>query len=289
MPRNLVANVQRFGDERRRSWMEALPETIGLVSSRWNLDEIAEPFQPGGSGAWVAPARRGSDRDLVVKVGWRHPEAEHETDGLREWNGEGTVRLYEYEELGDSLCMLIERCAPGTTLASCSELDQDVVVATLLRRLWREPSPGHRFRPLQQMCDQWADSFEAKVTKRGTTLDPGLAREGIELFRSLPGTSDRDVLLCTDLHAENVLAAQREPWLVIDPKPYVGDPTYDPLQHMLNCEGRLHDDARGFATRMAALLDLDVERLLLWLFARCVEESADWPEHAEVARQIAPR
>jgi streptomycin 6-kinase len=170
--------------------------------------------------------------------------------------------------------MLIERCAPGTTLATCAELDQDVVIATLLRRLWRPPSPGRRFRPLQQMCDQWADAFEAEVAKRGTPLDPGLARAGIELFRTLPSTSDRGVLLCTDLHAENVLA--------------VGDPTYDPLQHMLNCERRLHEDPRGFARRMAGLLDLDAERLLLWLFARCVEESADWPQHAEVARNIAP-
>jgi hypothetical protein len=47
------------------------------------------------------------------------------------------------------------------------------------------------------------------------------------------------VLLCTDLHGDNILAAQRELWLVIDPKPYVGDPAYDLLQHMLNCEDRL--------------------------------------------------
>lgn len=47
------------------------------------------------------------------------------------------------------------------------------------------------------------------------------------------------MLLCTDLHGDNILAAQRESWLAIDPKPYLGDPAYDTLQHMLNCEGRL--------------------------------------------------
>ena len=96
------------------------------------------------------------------------------------------------------------------------------------------------------------------------------------------------MLLCTDLHADNVLAAEREPWLVIDPKPYVGDPTYDPLQHLLNCENRLLADPRGLARRMADLLDLDGERLLLWLFARCVQESPDWPVLGEVARRVAP-
>ncbi|MGH8902998.1 MAG: aminoglycoside phosphotransferase family protein [Egibacteraceae bacterium] len=60
--------------------------------------------------------------------------------------------------------------------------------------------------------------------------DPGAARNGIALIRSLPLTADRSALLCTDLHADNVLAAEREPWLVIDPKRHVGDPTCDVLQ-----------------------------------------------------------
>jgi len=73
----------------------------------------------------------------------------------------------------------------------------------------------------------------------GRLSTPGLARAGIQLFRMLPTTANKTVLLCTDLHAENVLAAEREPWLVIDPKPHLGDPTYDALHAMLNCGNRL--------------------------------------------------
>jgi len=96
------------------------------------------------------------------------------------------------------------------------------------------------------------------------------------------------VLLCTDLHPENVLAATREPWLVIDPRPYLGDPTYDPLQHMLNFPDRLAADPAGFARRMADLLGLDVERLRLWLFARCMQESVDQPYLRSTATALAP-
>ncbi len=63
------------------------------------------------------------------------------------------------------------------------------------------------------------------------------------------------MLLLTDLHAGNVLSAGREPWLVIDPKPYLGDPAYDPLQHLLNCPGRLQADPAGLADRMAGLCE----------------------------------
>jgi streptomycin 6-kinase len=247
---------------------------------------LGEPFQPGGTNAWVAPARTGDDTDVVLKVGWRHDEGEHEADGLSVWAGQGAVRLHAADATPDTVVLLLERCLPGTTLAGTPEPEQDAVIAALLPRLWRDPPTSHPFRPLRELCAAWADSFER--TPCAADLDPGLAREGIALLRSLPDTADRQVLLCTDLHAGNVLAAQREPWLMIDPKPYVGDPTYDALQHLLNCDGRLRADPRGLAEHHAALLGLDGDRLLLWLFARCVQASAEFPALADVARRIAP-
>jgi streptomycin 6-kinase len=116
---------------------------------------------------------------------------------------------------------------------------------------------------------------------------PGTRYES-STFVALAAPSERDVLLCTDLHAGNVLAAQREPWLVIDPKPYLGDPCYDVLQHMLDCEERLAVDPAGLAQRMADLLDLDGERVRRWLFARCVIEGVDDPGLQAVAAALAP-
>jgi len=43
------------------------------------------------------------------------------------------------------------------------EPEQDTVIAGLLRRLWIEPARDHPFRPLQLMCQQWADGFERKA------------------------------------------------------------------------------------------------------------------------------
>jgi streptomycin 6-kinase len=289
--------------EERHAWLAALPEVIRQARERWSLT-IGEPFQPGGQTAWVAPARDGAGADLVLKVAWPHPEAAHEADGLRAWAGSGAVRLHAAHDFGPSRALLLERCRPGTELSARPEPEQDTVIATLLRRLWIQPGPGHPFATLDQMCQRWAEQSE-RILAAGqqqqqptlaapaapaapAALDPGLIRAGLALFRELPATADRQVLLATDLHAGNVLAAAREPWLVIDPKPHVGDPAYDPLQHMLNCDDRLRSDPRGLARRMAGLLSLDPDRVLRWLFARCVQESADDPALAEVARQIAP-
>lgn len=274
----------------RRAWIAALPQIVGDLSRRWSLD-LGRPFQPGGCASWVAPARDAAGAQLVLKVGWRHDEAEHEAEGLRVWSGEGTVRLVDSLIFDETSALLLEACDPGTALSEVlPPLEQDIVVAGLLRRVWIEPAPGHPFRTLASMCDRWADEFEAKYPAGDPLrrLDPGLTRAGIELFRSLPRSGDRSVLLWTDLHPENILAAGREPWLAIDPKPYVGDPTYDPLQHMLNHPDRLAADPAGFARRMAELLDLDARRLHLWLFARCVQESVDDPDLRGAAMTLAP-
>ncbi|MBN9620152.1 MAG: kinase, partial [Actinobacteria bacterium] len=270
------------------AWLDGLSAMVGSLASRWSLS-VGAPFQPGGQTAWVAPVRDSAGRTMVLKVGWPHREARDEARGLRAWAGHGAVRLHRVKTFAHSAGLLLERCEPGTPLASRPEEGQDVVIAALLRRLWRARLPGdHGFRPLQMMCDDWAEEFETKAAASGRVVDRGLARDGLTLFRSLPATAACEVLLCTDLHAENVLAAQREPWLVIDPKPYVGDPTYDALQHLLNCPHRLHANPRELAWRLADLLDLDRDRLLLWLFARCVQESLDYPALAEIASRIAP-
>jgi streptomycin 6-kinase len=287
LPANLVDSVRSDPSPECDAWLAALPDVVGECVGRWELD-LEPPYQPGGRCAWVAPARDRAGRDLVLKVSWRHDEATHEADGLRAWAGNGAALVYADAVAGASSILLLERCRPGTMLAeTMPEPDQDRVVAGLLRRLWQTPTDGYGFRPLQAMCDAWAAEFERRLTNAPGRLDPGLARAGMDLFRTLPATAERQVLLCTDLHSGNILAAQREPWLVIDPKPYIGDPTYDVLQHLLSCEQRLLADPVGLAHRMADHAGLDPDRLVQWLFARCVQEAIDQPALGEVAARLA--
>jgi streptomycin 6-kinase len=98
--------------------------------------------------------------------------------------------------------------------------------------------------------------------------DAGLVREGLRLLEELARPSPDDVLLATDLHAGNVLRAEREQWLVIDPKPYIGDRAYDATQHLLNGMDRMLTAPVATIQRLADLLGVDDERVRLWMFAR---------------------
>ena len=282
LPRALAEAAEQQG---RTAWLATLPSTVARLARAWSLS-VEAPFQPGGQTAWVAPVRDRTGAELVLKVARAHPEAVDEADGLRVWAGHGAVRLHAAEQTHDTSALLLERCRPGTPLTARPEPKQDEILAGLLRGLWVQPPAGHAFRPLQVMADQWAEEFRQQLAAEPGLLDPGLAREGIALFQRLPSSAERRVLLTTDAHAANVLAARREPWLLIDPKPYFGDPAYDAVQHLLNCAERLHADPTGLADRMAGLLEVDAVRLRRWLFARCVLEAPGDAALADVARRI---
>ena len=156
-----------------------------------------------------------------------------------------TVRLLERMPASTPCCWALR---PRAALRDLPEPDQDQVIAGLLRRLWRPPSAPHAFRPLSVMLAHWATETNASAP---SWRDAGLVHEGLRLFDELAESSSDAVLLATDLHAGNVLRAAREPWLAIDPKPFVGDRAYDATQHLWNCKERMlanpNDTIRGFA------------------------------------------
>lgn len=264
-------------------WLNRLPGAIEEVRERWSLS-IGSVYEESASCAWVASVTRADNTPAVLKLGLPHMEARDEAEGLRFWNGEPTARLLaSYDPLG---AMLLECCEPGFSLGRQPESEQHQVIADLLRHLWRKPVAPHSFRPLAALMEYWTEESLADSAK---WVDEGLVREGLGLFAELPRTAPDQVLLATDLHAGNVLRAQRHPWLVIDPKPFVGDPAYDLTQHLLNCSTSLRADPRGTIGQFADLAGIDQERVRLWTFARlAAEPRADWikPDPFALARAI---
>jgi len=257
-------------DPERLEWLRRLPTTVNDLSQRWRL-HVGAPIQGSdASCSWVAPVRQGRRR-AVLKLGMPHLEARDELQGLRFWDGDPTVHLLDAD--GDANAMLLEACEPGHSLRSRPEREQDVVIAGMLRRLWRRPGFGHSFRPLAVQTAFWSAET---ANDRHRWPDAGQVEEGLTLFERLSQASPTDVLLATDLHAGNVLSATRRPWLVIDPKPFVGDRAYDATQHLLNCRDRLRAEPRDTVRRFSDRVEVDAERIRLWLFARLVAE----PRHA---------
>jgi streptomycin 6-kinase len=203
-----------------------------------------------------------------------HMEGDHEIAALRFLDGDPTVRILEWDEWSNA--MLLEQCIPGTSLRDTFQPEQDVVIAGLLKRFWRTVDDPHRFRPLSEMTTHW---IKESLKTKSMWYDSVLVNEGLFLLENLSASNVSNVLLATDLHAGNVLRAEREPWLVIDPKPFIGDRAFDATQHLLNCRSRLRLEPDATMRRMADLCEVDYDRLRLWTFARlAAEPRSNWDD-----------
>ncbi|HXW89303.1 MAG TPA: aminoglycoside phosphotransferase family protein [Terriglobales bacterium] len=268
----------------RKAWLGGLPNTIRCLERRWSLS-LGAPYEHSYvSCSWVAPAIRAHRTRAVLKIGMPHFEGEQEMEGLRFWDGRATARLLEWDQLANA--MLLEQCEPGTPLLSIPETEQDVIVTTILRRLWLKPPP-QTFRPLAALMAHWNEHTRKSAD---TWSDAVLVTEGLQVLTAMAADPSDDFLLATDLHSGNILRAQREPWLMIDPKPFVGDRAYDLTQHLFNCEQRLQTNPHELIVRIAELAGVDDRRVRLWLFGRAAAEPrdhwrGDWK--LELARRLS--
>jgi streptomycin 6-kinase len=280
IPPVLARNCRK--SQERQEWLSALPEAVRAAETRWSLT-IGVPFETA-TASWVAPVSLADGTAAVLKFGMPHLEGRDELAGLKFWNGSAMVRLLQADE--ESGAMLLERCSPGTPLSTLPEVEQDKIIAGLLPKLWLVAQPGV-FLPLAELMAHWCAET---IQSQARWPDKGLVREGLRLLQELPRTASVEALLATDLHAGNVLRSVREPWLAIDPKPFVGDPAYDATQHLINCEARLSSNPRETVNRFADLLHMDRERVRLWTFARASAEPRDvWNEEwMQIARRLAP-
>lgn len=224
--------------------------------------------------------------DAVLKIQTPHRESEHEADALAVWNGEGAVRLLEHDP--DEHALLIERCVPGTPLSEAGQATALDVFVGLLPRLWKPAGPP--FRPLSDEAGWWVGHLEQTWERAGKPFERRLLDAGIEALRDLPPTQGEQVLLHQDLHGENVLSAQREPWLAIDPKPLAGERELGIAPIVRSFElGHSKRDVRYRFDRLTSELGLDRERACGWTIGQTIAwsfESEYHPTHIETVRWL---
>ena len=244
-------------------------EDVALeVAGRWSLT-LGDPYEQGVAG-FTTRASLADGSPVVLKLVYPDRETEHEADALRVWDGDGAIRLFAQD--GDAL--LLERCEPGTPLSAAGQEAALDVLIGLLPRLW-QPA-GEPFHTLADEAAWWFPKLPQ--TRLGEA-----AREAIE---SLAGTQGQQVLLHQDLHGDNVLAAEREPWLVIDPKPLAGEREFAvaPIVRSWELGEEKHDVLYRF-DRLTSELGLDRERARGWTIAQTVAwSSGAW--HDSVAEWL---
>jgi streptomycin 6-kinase len=269
------------GSLHRRSYLASRmrAELAGIVeecAERWSL-RLGDPFPDGNiSSTYAATTEDG--RDVVLKVQVPHHESDYEAEALRVWDGDGAVRLLDDDP--ERHALLLERCVPGTMLAEAGQDAALDVLIGLLPRLWKPV--GAPFRSLAEEAAWWVDYLPR--TWRG---DRDLLDAGLQALRELAPTQGEQVLLHQDLHCHNVLAAGREPWLVIDPKPLAGEREFAVAPIVRSFElGDTKRDVLHRFDRLTAELGLDRERARGWAIGQTVAWAEDSAWHVRTARWL---
>ncbi len=256
-------------------WLAGVPVLLAETAALWDLT-LGAAYPPGAAGHAVR-AELPDGTPAVLKLAHPHRESLQEADALERWDGDGAVRLLARDD--DRNALLLERCEPGTFLShSAGALD---VLIGLLPRLWKS---GAGFATLESEAEIWA----ADVTRE--VQDATLRDAALHYLRELPSTQGEQVLVHQDLHGENVLAAHREPWLVIDPKPLAAEREFSVAPIVRSFElGHSKAEALYRLDRLTAELDLDRDRALGWTVAQTVAWSGGsdyWDVHIDTVRWL---
>ncbi|RRR98140.1 aminoglycoside phosphotransferase family protein [Glycomyces terrestris] len=280
LPDTVRRNVLDWHGDRGRRWLEDLPATVDRLTSAWDLHPVGDPF-PGGSTAYVLPLDRADGTAAVLKVDLVDDETRSEPTALRAYDGEGAVRLLDYDPASGAL--LLERARPGTPLLShdfpglderAAARERIALACGLFRRLWRVPVPDPGLPPLPAtagLLKDWSERF-ALTAERTPALAADLAL-GLDLCEALADPPELGIAN-RDNHMSNVLTAQREPWLLIDPKPVLAERAFDGAFFLF--KQQFHGPLGGgeLLDAVAGGLGADRERVRAWAMLWTVAEIA---------------
>lgn len=245
-----------------REWVRQLPSQIKACAEHWSL-KLKSPY-PDSNVAAVFPATTADGMPAVLKIQFPGRESEHEAEALKRWNGQGAVRLLAHDPAHHAL--LIERCEPGSSLSAVPADEALNVIINLLPRLWIKAD-----KPFNSLHDEsltWAEELKGYWERGGRPFERELLNGALEALENLRQTQGEQVLLNQDLHGGNVLRATREPWLLIDPKPLVGEREF--IASIMRCNefGHSLKDVIHRLDRVTSALGLNRERARLWSFAQ---------------------
>ncbi len=246
-------------------WLARLPELAQELAELWRL-RLGAPF-PGSNVSLVLPVEREDGLLAVLKINFPDRESEAEADALAHWVGDGAVLLLDHDE--ERRALLVERCVPGTQLWQLPDEDETTrIAADVLLRLWRPPPSFHRFLSLTSEAANWAAALSNAWEALARPFERPLLDEALDAIRELASGGGDVVVLHQDFHGGNVLRAQRQPWLAIDPKPLVGERAFDAASLLRDRRPLVRRDAADVVRRrldvLADALGVDRERMRRW-------------------------
>ena len=267
IPAKLVRNHSKSAPD----WLAGLPAAAERYVGEWDLTLDGDPLS--GEASLILPVVRRDGTAAMLKLQSVNDESESEALALRTWNHDDVVEVYEDDP--ETSTLLLERLEPRTLDDLPDDVEATRILAELLTHLMVVPAPPG-IRHLSDIAAGMIEDAPRLIPKLADPAEQALAwRFVAQVTELLPEPGDR--LLHWDLHYYNVMAAQRQPWLVIDPKPLAGDPAFELMPAVWNrwddlvATGDLSQAIRDRFDLMLEVTGIDRERALGWTAGRILQ------------------
>ena len=297
LPEKFRRNILDLHREIGEQWLNNLPDLIAEISEKWTLS--VEPPFPNLSYNYVAPCVSDDGTQAVLKIGFGEKKSVifSEAEFLKLLDGNGAVKLLRFDK--NYCALLLERLIPGENLKRiCQTNDEQAtrIAIEVIQRLRCKPPETGAFPALEN----WMNGLQ---TAEKVNFAPRLVAKARNYFEELSDASEQNLLLHGDLHHENILSAEREAFLAIDPKGVIGDIGYE-IGVFLNNQRRLIRTRQNLShilprcvEQFARSFEIEPQKLRKWAFAQAVLSawwvfedtgtvSEKWTTYADIWEEI---
>lgn len=208
-----------------QDWLGRLPALVASLEADWSIT-VGRPYE-GGSGAFVAEARRADGAPAILKilVPLAGNESAHEATVLRIVAGDGCPELYRYD--ADRGALLMERLGRplyelGLPLARRLEILCDAVA-----RIWRS-APNSGLVTGAEQARRHADFIASMWEQLDRPCSEDAVRYALDAARKRERAyrDEKAVLIHGDVHQLNALQSDGG-FKLIDPLGLLAEREYD--------------------------------------------------------------
>jgi streptomycin 6-kinase len=221
IPQEFVSHTVALCGTRGEHWLDALPALIEQIEKTWTI-AVGPPF-PSIEFNYVARATdfRGMPAVLKIAPPLNDSEIFPEAKFLRTAKGGGAVRLLAEDR--QSRAILIERAEPGAGLVDvfANEPMKAIDPAIKVLKLITMEPPDDNTDVIK--LDDWFDGLGRYPE---TAFPIRYGEMALQIYEDL-ARGQASQYLHGDFHPANIVSAEREPFLAIDPKGIVGPVGYD--------------------------------------------------------------
>jgi len=261
---NFKQNIISIYKEKGQIWLNNLPQLVKTVATTWNLTDL----QPISNLSYHYVLTGWQNKEPIVLKLYPDPSVLiQENSALEAFSKNGAVKIIDRLDTA----LLLERAVPGISLKDYfphKDREATKIICQIISKLHLAPiTQSNNFIPLKKLL--------APIDNNWLQIPLSYLEKARELKQYLLETSGLPLLLHGDLHHENILS-NKNGWVVIDPKGFIGETTYETTAFIRNPIPELLKDSNSAKIILdrialsAELLNLDKERIRSWCFVQSI-------------------